>query len=69
MQDFRITNGRKLGKIFGKFSSMQWNGGAVVDYIITQASNLKTGLLNLRWENFCHGSRITALFSTNLKLT
>jgi hypothetical protein len=38
--DYRIANGRKPGDIFGKFTSMQWNGSSVVDYVITQASNL-----------------------------
>ena len=38
--DFRIANGRKPGDIFGKYTSMQWNGSAVVDYVISQASNL-----------------------------
>ena len=37
--DYRIANGRKLGDLTGKFTSMQWNGSAVVDYVITQASN------------------------------
>ena len=38
--DYRIANGRKLGDLSGKFTSMQWNGSAVVDYVITQAANL-----------------------------
>ena len=33
--DFRITNGRKPGHIFGKYTSIQWNGGSVVDYVMT----------------------------------
>jgi hypothetical protein len=37
--DYRIANGRKLGDLSGKFTSMQWNGSAVVDYVITQAAN------------------------------
>ena len=39
--DYRVANGRKPGDIFGKFTSMQWNGSSVVDYVITQSSNLK----------------------------
>ena len=39
--DFRIANGRTLGDIFGKFTSMQWNGSAVVDYVITPAFSLQ----------------------------
>ena len=30
-------NGRKPGDIFGNFTSMQWNGSAAVDYVITPA--------------------------------
>ena len=37
--NFRIANGRKPGDLFGKFTSMQWNGSALVDYILTPASN------------------------------
>ena len=33
--DFHIVNGRKPGDIFGKFTSHQWNGSSVVDYVIT----------------------------------
>lgn len=29
-----ILNGRKNGDLFGKFTSFQWNGKAVVDYVI-----------------------------------
>ena len=38
--DYRIANGRKPGDLFGKFTSIQWNGSALVDYVITPASNL-----------------------------
>ena len=37
--DFRVVNGRMLGDIFGKSTSFQWNGSAVVDYVLTKASN------------------------------
>ena len=37
--DYLIANGRKPGDLFGKFTSMQWNGSALVDYVITKASN------------------------------
>ena len=33
--DLRIVNGRKTGNLFGKF---QWNGNAVVDYLVTQTN-------------------------------
>ena len=39
--DFLIANGRKPGDVFGKFTSMQWNGSALVDYVITPSSNLQ----------------------------
>ena len=29
-----ILNGRKTGDIFGKYTSFQWNGNSVVDYVI-----------------------------------
>ena len=29
-----ITNGRKIGDLFGKFTSHQWNGSALNDYLI-----------------------------------
>jgi hypothetical protein len=31
--DYRIANGRKVGDLSGKFTSIQWNGSAVVDYV------------------------------------
>ena len=39
--DYLIANGRKPGDLFGKFSSMQWNGSAVVDYVITKVTNFE----------------------------
>ena len=33
--DYVIVNGRKIGDIFGKYTSHQWNGSSVVDYLIT----------------------------------
>ena len=33
--DYVIVNGRKVGDIFGKHTSHQWNGSALVDYLIT----------------------------------
>ena len=33
--DFLIVNGRKTGDIFGKYTSIQWNGSSVVDYVLT----------------------------------
>ena len=32
--DFLIVNGRKAGDIFGKYTSFQWNGCRVVDYLL-----------------------------------
>ena len=37
--DYRIVNGRKPGDLFGKFTSIQWNGSALVDYVITSAAH------------------------------
>ena len=39
--DYLIANGRKPGDLFGKFTSIQWNGSAVVDYVITPASTIQ----------------------------
>ena len=33
--NLNILNGRKLGDIFGKLTSFQWNGQSVVDYVVT----------------------------------
>ena len=30
-----ITNGRKPGDMYGKYTSIQWNGSSVVDYVIS----------------------------------
>ena len=38
--DFLIANGRKIGDIFGRVTSIQWNGTSVVDYVLTPASTL-----------------------------
>ena len=37
--DFRIANGRKAGDIFGKYTSIQWNGSSVVDYVMTSLTS------------------------------
>ena len=36
--DFLIVNGRKMGDIFGKYTSFQWNGCRVVDYVLSSRS-------------------------------
>lgn len=33
--DYLIINGRKVGDIFGKHTSHQWNRSSLVDYLIT----------------------------------
>ena len=38
--DYLIVNGRKLGDIFGKYTSHQWNGSSVVDYVLTTTTNI-----------------------------
>ena len=38
--DFLIVNGRKVGDIFGNYTSFQWNGSSVVDYLITSAATI-----------------------------
>ena len=37
-----ILNGRKTGDPWGKITSYQWNGRAVVDYVITPGQLFKT---------------------------
>ena len=37
--DLLILNGRKTGDIFGCYTSFQWNGSRVVDYVITSHSS------------------------------
>ena len=37
MQDTLIVNGRKTGDIFGKYTSLQWNGCRVVDYLLASS--------------------------------
>ena len=37
--DYTIINGRKVGDIFGNYTSHQWNGSSVVDYLITPNAN------------------------------
>ena len=32
--DMLITNGRKVGDLFGKLTSHQWNGSALNDYLL-----------------------------------
>ena len=34
INDFLIMNGRKIGDLFGKYTSHQWNGSSVVDYFL-----------------------------------
>ena len=50
--DYRICNGRKPGDLFGKFTSIQWNGSALVDYTITPSSNLSR-VVELKVGKFC----------------
>ena len=33
-----ILNGRKVGDLFGKYTSFQWNGSSVVDYVLASNS-------------------------------
>ena len=35
VNDLLITNGRKVGDLFGKFTSHQYNGSALNDYLLT----------------------------------
>ena len=35
VNELLITNGRKVGDLFGKFTSHQWNGSALNDYLLT----------------------------------
>ena len=33
-----VLNGRKIGDLFGKYTSLQWNGSSVVDYVLVDQS-------------------------------
>ena len=37
--DMLIVNGRKTGDIFGKYTSFQWNGARVVDYVLSERAH------------------------------
>ena len=37
--EYIVLNGRKTGDIFGNYTSHQWNGSSVVDYVITTYTN------------------------------
>ena len=45
--DLCILNGRKTGDIFGKFTSFQWKGNGVVDYLICSQS-LEPDILSMK---------------------
>ena len=49
--NINIINGRKAGDIFGKITSFQWNGKAVVDYIIS-SSDLLPSITSMRVGNY-----------------
>ena len=49
--NINIINGRKAGDIFGKITSFQWNGKAVVDYIIS-SSELLPSITSMRVGNY-----------------
>ena len=51
LNDFLILNGRKIGDLFGSYTSHQWNGSSVVDYVLlpnnftSRISNFSVGRL------------------------
>ena len=61
-QNMIIINGRKTGDPFGKITSYQWNGKAVVDYVIS-SFELFHNITFLKWVNTSHLYQITAPFS------
>ena len=38
--EFAIVNGRKIGDLFGKCTSHQWNGSSAIDYLLVSANSL-----------------------------
>ena len=40
--DYVIANGRTLGDIYGSYTSHQWNGSSVVDYVLTPTIDYET---------------------------
>lgn len=49
--DLNILNGRKTGDIFGDFTSFQWKGNGLVDYVIT-SKTLFSSVLSLKVGHF-----------------
>ena len=49
--NLNILNGRKTGDIFGNITSFQWNGKAVVDYIIP-SSELHPSFASMKVGNY-----------------
>ena len=39
--DMLIVNGRKTGDMFGKYTSFQWNGSRVVDYVLSDRNQIQ----------------------------
>ena len=49
--DFPIVNDRKTCDIFGKFTSFQWNGSSIVDYVITSIASFDI-ISTMKVDNF-----------------
>ena len=61
--DVLIVNGRVTGDVFGKYTSFQWNGSRVVDYLLSMSSYLEESRSS-RWETFTRGYPIIVHFFT-----
>ena len=65
--DMVILNGRKAGDPWGKMTSHQHNGSAVVDYVIVSVNLLmKVGYFSVGY--FQHGYQTTAIYYSRLSL-
>ena len=51
-RDFLIANGRVTGDVFGKYTSFQWNGSCVVDYLISMSSILEQKIMKFHVGDF-----------------
>ena len=66
--NYIITNGRKLGDIFGSYTSQQWNGSSVVDYLLTPNSDFDK-IITFSIGNYNHWLSDHCPLYTELNLT
>ena len=65
--EFPIVNGRKIGDLFGKYISHQYNGSSAIDYLLT-TNNFFENISMFQVGNFVPWLSDHSLFHTNIKL-